>query len=228
MRRRTLLTALLLTSGCLVAPPAPTALAQRSGTFSVTAAWASSSVYTGDKAVLSGKISPVKRTKQIAIQLKDAGVWTTVAHKSISSQGKYRYVVTPSEEGTYPYRAKMPKVGTVRSGTSPVRTLTVTLNPIVTFTIPPNSAGVPWNSQESPVVAQVGQTLRIINGDTDYHLLHSKGPSDGPFPHPSVDSPIPPGGSADYLIQTAFSGSLYCHYHANTNEKFWITVTDPA
>ena len=221
MRRRSLLLPLALVAACIAVPASQVASASTARSFTVTAAWSSSDVYVGDKAVLSGQVKPVRRTKQVLVQLQGSSGWQTVARKSLSKLGKYRYAVTPTAAGQYDYRVKMPRVGDIRSGTSPTRTLSVTVNPVVTFTIPAGTGANPWNTSDTAVQAQVGQTLHLVNADSVAHRPHTNG---DPFPHPSQD--IPPGGSADYTLATAFSGSLYDH--DNPTGTFWITVTAPA
>ena len=91
---------------------------------------------------------------------------------------------------------------------------------IVLFHIVAGTGTQPWNTKENPVVATVGDTLRIVNDDSVPHRLHTNG---NPFPHPSSD--IPPGQTADFVLQTPFDSSqpLYDH-NAGPNAQFWINV----
>jgi hypothetical protein len=92
----------------------------------------------------------------------------------------------------------------------------------VEFHIPAGTGAGPWNTQANPVVATVGDTLRIFNDDTVPHRPHT---DNGPFPHPATD--IPPGVSADFLLTKAFGGpggaSLYDH-DFGAAARFWIVV----
>ena len=94
---------------------------------------------------------------------------------------------------------------------------------IVTFRIPAGTGASAWNTQDAPVVATVGDTLRIVNDDGVAHGLHTNGV---PFPHPATD--IPPGASRDFVLQFAFNEqgviqSLYDHDFGQP-AQFWIQV----
>jgi len=94
---------------------------------------------------------------------------------------------------------------------------------IVTFHIPAGTGGNAWNTQANPVVATVGDTLRIVNDDAAAHRLHTTGV---PFPHPAED--IAPGTSQDYMLQAPFNDQgvnqpLYDH-DFGLNAQFWIQV----
>ncbi len=92
---------------------------------------------------------------------------------------------------------------------------------LVTFHIPAGTGTQPWNTPDTAVQAKVGDTLRIVNDDAVPHQPHTDGAT-GPFPHPSADIPAG-GGSADYLLQRAFQGSLHDH-DSGPSARFWITV----
>jgi plastocyanin len=96
-------------------------------------------------------------------------------------------------------------------------------SPLVEFTIPAGTGVNSWNTQADPVTAQVGDTLRLTNGDSVPHRLHTPGQ---PFPHPAED--LGPGQTRDYVLQTEWPSNdpLYCHAHGDAS-KFWITVASP-
>ena len=93
---------------------------------------------------------------------------------------------------------------------------------IVEFRIPAGTSNRPWNTFESAVVANVGDTLRVVNDDAVPHRLHTRGI---PFPHSAAD--IPPGQSADFLVAAPFSpgadGPLSDHLFGQ-GAQFWIEV----
>jgi predicted CopG family antitoxin len=94
---------------------------------------------------------------------------------------------------------------------------------MIVFHILAGTGTQPWNTQESAIVATIGDTLRVVNGDSIPHRLHTNG---NPFQHPITD--IPPGQSADFVLQTPFDSSalsqpLYDH-NAGPNAQFWINV----
>ena len=96
---------------------------------------------------------------------------------------------------------------------------------VVEFRIPPGTGNGPWNSQANPVIAQVGDTLRIANDDFVPHRPHTNGE---PFVHASTD--IPPAQSADFVLTAAFDpvadGPLYDH-DFGPGAPFWLDVRAP-
>ena len=97
---------------------------------------------------------------------------------------------------------------------------------IVTFRIPAGTGASAWNTQQAPVVATVGDTLRVVNDDVVAHGLHTNG---APFPHPASD--IAPGASRDFVLQSAFNDQgvlqpLYDHDFGQP-AQFWIQVRRP-
>ena len=98
---------------------------------------------------------------------------------------------------------------------------------IVEFHIKPGTGNQPWNTANETVTAKVGNILRIVNDDSVEHHLHTNG---APFPHPGTG--IPPGGQADYLLQSPFgltagqAPTIYDHAFGNT-ALFWIKVENP-
>ena len=224
MVRRTvaLLATALLTAGSVPSAAAPPdAAGAAASSFTVTASLAPQKILVGQDATLSGTVRPVRRDTKVRIQRKKPSGWVTVARRSMDREGAYRHTLSPSRAGAYRFRARMPKVGRVGADNSPARTLTVAEDPTVVFTIPGGTGAGPWNSSDDPVLAEVGDTLRIVNADSVPHRLHTDG---APFPHPEAD--IAPGQSAEYVLQEAFTGSLYCHVHGPAS-TFWLTVTEP-
>ena len=69
----------------------------------------------------------------------------------------------------------------------------------VVFRIPSGTGRGPWNDGSCRVIAKVGDTLRIINGDSVAHRLHTAG---RPFPRPETD--IFP---ADLVLERPFDPS---------------------
>jgi hypothetical protein len=93
----------------------------------------------------------------------------------------------------------------------------------VEFHIPANTGGTPWNTPDRPVVAVVGDTLRIVNDDSVPHRLHTGGV---PFPHPA-DS-ILPGEWAQFVLQAPFdpaSGEALYDHGYGVGAAFWLKVT---
>jgi hypothetical protein len=191
--------------------------------FAVTASVEPTEILVGETALLSGTVSPVRTGTKVRIQQKQPSGWVNIAKSAMSPDGAYGYPLSPSGVGTYVYRARMPNVGTIAAANSPRRTLSVVEHHVIVFNIPAGTGTTgQFNTSDSPVVAEVGDILRIVNGDSTPHLLHTDGE---PFPHPNVG--LPPQEIEEYLLQTEFVGALYCHIHG-ANQKFWITVTRPA
>lgn len=96
---------------------------------------------------------------------------------------------------------------------------------IVEFHIPLGTANKAWNVPEQPVLATVGDTLRVINDDAISHHVHTSG---APFPHPAAG--IAPGGSADYLLMAPFDPGanqfLYDHEQGPA-AQFWLKILPP-
>jgi negative regulator of replication initiation len=92
----------------------------------------------------------------------------------------------------------------------------------IVFHIPAGTGTQAWNTRDHAIVANVGDTLQIVNDDSAPHRLHTSG---DPFPHQSAD--IAPGQTADFVLQTAFDPGtnhpLYDH-NAGPSAQFWIYV----
>lgn len=93
---------------------------------------------------------------------------------------------------------------------------------LVTFHIPAGTGTQAWNTAETAVLAKVGDTLRLVNDDAVPHRLHTNG---APFPHPAND--IPPGQSADFVLEKAIRGEPLFDHAAGLNARFFINVLAP-
>lgn len=93
---------------------------------------------------------------------------------------------------------------------------------IVEFRIPAGTQNNSWNTQETPIVFKVGDTIRIFNDDSTLHRLHTNGAPCGHGPD------IKPGKSWDCLAKYALSstqdGPLYDHYAGETAEVWFETA----
>lgn len=204
----------------------PVGTLARASQFTVTAKLKPSHVLRNERTVLSGTVKPVRKSKEVLVQRQDGNAWTTVAERPLNADGKYHYGFSSDESGKQVYRVRMPKVGALATGTSPEQVLTVSKHALVVFEIPAGTMSGDWNTSEDRVVAEVGDTLRLVNGDSVHHQPHTGGT---PFPNPSV--PVAPGSSADYELVDPFSsdgedGPLYCAIHGPTSQ-FWIDVVEP-
>jgi hypothetical protein len=91
---------------------------------------------------------------------------------------------------------------------------------VVEFHIPAGTAGRAWNSREVPMLATVGDTLRIVNDDSVPHRPHTDGV---PFSHPTND--ILPGQSADFVLAAPFGLGTPLHDHDfGASAEFFIQV----
>ena len=223
-RRLLFVPALLLAVPLLQVPadagPVPTGSVPAARSFTVTAAFTDGDVLLRERTVLKGKVRPVRDAKVLVQHRTDDG-WETVARRKLDSEGRYTYGFKPQEPGEHWYRAKMPKVGAVRAGTSAKQPLAVAEQALVVFRIPAGTGAGDWNTPETKVVARYGDVLRLVNGDSMPHRLHTDG---APFPHPESD--LAPGESEDFELIAPFglgTGPLYCHVHGPSSE-FWIDV----
>ncbi len=95
---------------------------------------------------------------------------------------------------------------------------------IVTFEVPKGTGKSPWNFQEKPIKAKVGQTIRFKNSDDVMHQLHTNG---APCNH---GSEIQPGGSWDCVTSKPYDsmnqkdGPLWDHPHG-LDSHVWIVVS---
>jgi hypothetical protein len=118
--------------------------------------------------------------------------------------------------------------------TSTTTSITVTsvtvprLPSVVEFQIPPGTGNTAWNTSVNPINVAVGQTLRIVNGDSVNHAIHTNGV---PFPHGNTIAP----GASESRVATApydsrVSGPLYDHIFqgANPRPDIWINAIDGA
>lgn len=205
---------------------APMGSLARASSFTVTAKLRPAHVLRNERTVLSGTVKPVRASKEVLVQRQDGDGWTTVAERPLNADGKYRYGFASQESGKQVYRVRMRRVRAVAAGTSPEQVLTVSKHALVVFKIPAGTMSGDWNTSDERLVAEVGDTLRIVNDDSVHHRPHTEG---APFPNP--DLAIAPGSSADYELVDPFSsdgedGPLYCAIHGPTSE-FWIDVVEP-
>jgi SeqA protein N-terminal domain len=93
---------------------------------------------------------------------------------------------------------------------------------LIEFHIARGTGSGPWNTSETRVIANVGDTLRIWNDDDVPHEVHTDG---SPFQH--AQFAMPPGSSTDFVLQSVFQPSTghTLHDHLNgPNAIFWIEV----
>ena len=95
---------------------------------------------------------------------------------------------------------------------------------IVEFHIPAGTGEGAWNTQDNPVTANVGDTIRIINDDTIPHYLHTN--YDKPCKHGSKS--FKQGESYDCVVINALDvGSVpNCYDHQfGADAAFWVKAT---
>ena len=91
---------------------------------------------------------------------------------------------------------------------------------VVVFHIPLGGSTTSWNTPANPVLAKVGDTLRLVNDDLVMHQLHTNGQ---PFGHPSMG--IAPGQWADYVLLSTFSPPAFLYSHLyGPSIQFFIQV----
>lgn len=189
--------------------------------FTVTAAFSSNSVLRDERTVLTGTVKPVRTATRVLIQRRTDDGWIKMAKRTMKDDGSFRFAFKVSSAGTYTYRARMPMVGEIQAANSPEQELTVAEEALVVFTIPQGTGSGDWNTPDSKVVMNVGDTLRLVNNDSMAHRLHTDG---APFPH-AADN-LAPGASVDFVTTDPLAGWLYCHIHGQTSQ-FWIDVLEP-
>jgi len=90
---------------------------------------------------------------------------------------------------------------------------------VIEFRIAAGTGTQAWNQPANPVVAHVGDTLRVVNDDSVPHELHTSG---RPFPHPA--QAIDPGQSMDFTLLSAFDpghdGALTDHLGGPASQFF--------
>ena len=96
-------------------------------------------------------------------------------------------------------------------------------NDVVIFEIPEGTGAGAWNTQETMVTLSVGQTLRIVNLDSERHRLHTNG---RPCPHgPIIDAAQQWDCEATQAFDSEVDGPLWDHYHGR-DAAFWLKVTE--
>ena len=189
--------------------------------FTVTAALSSESVLRNERTLLTGTVKPVRTATRVIIQRRTDDGWRKVAKRTLKEDGSFRFAFAVNSAGTYTYRARMPEVGAIDAANSPEQQLTVAEEALVVFKIPPGTGSGDWNTPETEVVMDVGDTLRLVNNDSMAHQLHTDG---APFPH--AEQSLAPGATVDLVTSQPFTGWLYCHVHGQTSQ-FWIDVREP-
>jgi hypothetical protein len=96
---------------------------------------------------------------------------------------------------------------------------------IVDFTIPAGTGAGEWNSIGSPVRAWTGDTLRVFNADSSWHVLHTAG---SPGAH-WADPGLAPGATLDWPMPntSTTSSPTYDHLYS-TSSRFYIVVETPS
>lgn len=130
------------------------------------------------------------------------------AADTATATGSGTQTVTGTETGTETGTGTATNTATVGSPTSELG--------IKELHIPAGTGNKAWNTRGTPMVARVGDTIRIFNDDTTTHRLHTNG---RPCQH---GNDIRPGQSSDCVVQSQFDGELYDH---NTNGAVFIQAT---
>ncbi len=110
----------------------------------------------------------------------------------------------PAAAPLAPTGATQPAIATTVAATPAATTASATN--VVTFHILAGTGSKAWNSAETPIPLQAGQTLQVVNDDSVMHWIHTDG---APFFHPF--SGIAPGATASYKAGSKFSGKLHDH-----------------
>lgn len=94
---------------------------------------------------------------------------------------------------------------------------------VVEFHIAKDTGNGAWNTKDTMVRVQLGQTLRIVNDDSIVHQMHTNGT---PCSH---GNEIAPGASGDCVISQKHNpevdGTLYDH-NAGPSAAFWLLAED--
>ena len=95
----------------------------------------------------------------------------------------------------------------------------------ITFHITAGTGNGSWNTPANPVVAYVGQTLKVMNDDTQVHRMHTNG---SPCPHQPTNSSQ--GQFYNCALANAHSASAGDNYDhdVGNNAAFYLTVIDGA
>lgn len=93
---------------------------------------------------------------------------------------------------------------------------------VVEFHIAAGTGSNSWNTENSPVVAKSGDTVRIFNDDNINHRLHTNG-------EPCAHGPeMVPGDHYDCVLDEAWDpevdGFLYDH-DFGSDTRFWLKAT---
>lgn len=129
-------------------------------------------------------------------------------------------------DGSSQSQQKILTFGVVATTPTPSGSAAPTATPIViTFSIASGVGTGSWNTSASPVLAFVGQTLRITNNDTVAHQMHTS--NDVPCPHQPAKSAT--GEFYDCLIANEhlniMAGDIYEHL-VGSQSPFFIKTLD--
>jgi hypothetical protein len=92
----------------------------------ITAALARRSVASGSAVSLSGTVTPAPGSHRLALQVRRARRWVTVAHARAHRAGRYRVTIRPRGRGVTRYRMMLPATATHARGLSATRALRAT------------------------------------------------------------------------------------------------------
>lgn len=104
------------TAPAATAAQAPT---ERRAAYQPTLKASKTTVVTGQKLVLSGRVKPAVKGGTVVLQKRIEGrKWAVEKRLTMTKAGKFRYVDKPSTPGLRSYRVMVPKAGKVKAGTS--------------------------------------------------------------------------------------------------------------
>ena len=94
---------------------------------------------------------------------------------------------------------------------------------VIEFEIEQGTGESSWNTEQTPIYATLGSTIRLINNDDIDHRLHTNG---APCGH---GDKMAPGETWDCVVEREFSskksGPLYDHY-VGPKSEVWIEIVD--
>ncbi len=108
----------------------------------------------------------------------------------------------------------------VLSATSFARAQSFYLPEVVEFRIAAGTGSMPWNTMQNPVQVKVGQVLRIINGDSVMHQLHTFG---APCPHGNAFGPGQYWDCAITKVADPVNTVLYDH-NFGSKSRFYVNA----
>lgn len=146
------LVAVSLTMLIAFAPTTALAAKKRSVSLSVSA----TSIVTGSKLTLSGKVKPGSKKLSVKIQRRTSTGWQTQKTIKANKVGAYSYQFVAPGPGNIQYRAYVAKSGKYRASYSPTRSVRVTPQP--------TSVRI---TASGPTGIDVGQTIAISGTTSD-------------------------------------------------------------